>query len=481
MALSLKSQAISGAFWSFVERFGLLGVQFIISIILARILTPAEFGLVAMITIFTLLAQQVVISGFGQALVQKKDCSHLDESTAFWFNIIVGVLMTAVLYLAAPWIARFYEESELIPITRIASFNLLINSFGVVQNALLQKELLFRKRTIASIVGITISGVISVFMALRGFGVWALVYQVLINNVIRTSMLWLVHSWRPLLRFSKSSFHALFKFGSSMLLSSMLNTLFDNIYLLIIGKLYSATDLGFYHRAKEFVVASANSLSLVIAQVNFPILSKLQHDHRQVQNAFSQILQHALFLIFPLMIGIGVCAPNLIQFLIGDKWMPSIPYLRLLCIVGALYPIHLLNLNVLMALGRSDLVLKLEVAKKILVTCGILIAFRYGIIALLIALVISSLISLLINSYYSHKLLAYGLLQQIQDNIKLFANSMVMGVIVYIIGSILSMSPSMNLFIQVAAGVSLFIFSAWILKDPVFSEWLERGRKKLNI
>jgi O-antigen/teichoic acid export membrane protein len=472
---SLRQQALSGAFWSFAERFGLLGVQFIVSIILARILSPAEFGLVAMITIFSLLAQLVVTSGFGQALVQKKDCSHLDESTAFWFNVFLGLLMMAVLYFAASGIARFYGEVQLVPITRVASFSLFVNSLGVVQNALIQKELLFKNRTIASVAGILISGIVSIMMALKGFGVWALAWQMLLNNVIRTGMLWMLCSWRPLFRFSSASFRALFQFGSKMLLSGLLATVFDNIYLLIIGKLYSATDLGFYQRAKEFVVASSNSLSTVIAQVNYPVLSKLQSDPRQMKNAFSQILQHALFVIFPLMVGIGVCAPNIIMFLLGEKWLPSIPYLRLLCVVGALFPIHLLNLNILMALGRSDLFLRLEIVKRVLLTAGILIAFRHGIIALLVAQIASSVIALFLNSHYSKKLLSYGLGKQIGDNAKVLGSSMAMGIFVYFAGK-LSVGPvALALSMQVLLGALLFVAASWLLKDPVFSEWSARG------
>uniref|UniRef100_UPI0035623C50 oligosaccharide flippase family protein n=1 Tax=Pontiella sp. TaxID=2837462 RepID=UPI0035623C50 len=303
---------------------------------------------------------------------------------------------------------------------------------------------------------------------------WALVWQMLINNVIRTAMLWLLCSWRPLFRYSAASFRALFRFGSKMLLSGLLATVFDNIYLLIIGKLYSATDLGFYQRAKEFVVASANSLSTVIAQVNYPVLSKLQNEPRQMRNAFRQILQHALFVIFPLMVGIGVCAPTIILFLLGEKWLPSIPYLRLLCVVGALFPIHLLNLNILMALGRSDLFLRLEVAKKVLLSTGILLAFRYGIIALLVAQIVSSSLALLLNSYYSKKLLSYGLGKQLADNAKVLGSSLAMGGGVYVAGRLFDGPVVLALSMQILLGAVLFVGASWLLKDPVFSEWSAR-------
>lgn len=480
MTSSLKSQALHGAFWSFIERFGLLGVQFIISVILARILSPAEFGLVAMITIFTLLAQTVVVSGFGQALIQKKDCTPEDESTAFWFNLLAGAFMTSILFLTAPWIARFYQQPQLTAITRLASLSLLINSFSVVQNALMQKELLFKQRTIASIAGITISGITSIIMALQGFGVWALVLQVLLNNLIRTCMLWVVHPWRPLFCFSKTSFEALFRFGSNMLLSGLLNTIYDNIYLLLIGRLYSATDLGFYQRAKEFIVASSHSLTLVLSQVNFPLLSKLQNDPIQLRKTFSKVLRNGLFIIIPIMVGLGICAPNIIRVLLGEKWMPSVPYLQLLCVVGGLFPVHLLNLNVLMALGRSDLFFRLEVIKKILVTGGIFIAYRYGIMALLAAQVASSALALLINSYYTKKLAGYGLFRQLSDNRKMLLSSLVMGLLVYGLGNWIDGKSILKLFIQIPAGAAAFLVSSRILNDPTLSDWTELLTGKLK-
>jgi O-antigen/teichoic acid export membrane protein len=481
MTTPLKQQALHGAFWSFTEKFGLLGVQFIVSIILARLLSPSEFGLLAMVSVFSLLAQVVVESGFGQALIQKQDATHTDESTAFWFNLLTGCLMTLSLYFCAPAIASFYEQTELEAITRVVAFNLVINSFSVVQNALLQKELLFRQRTIASLTGVIISGAAGIIMAMNGYGVWALVIQILANNAIRTLMLWIVHPWRPAFLFSTASFRTLFKFGSNLLLSGLSNTIFNNIYLLIIGKLYSATALGYYQKAKEFILASSTSFSQVIAQVNFPVMSKLQEDPERMRGAFREVLQNTLFIIFPGMIGLAITAPSLIYLLIGEKWMPCVPYLQLLCVNGSLIPVHLLNLNIITALGHSGLFFRLEILRKILVSISILLTYRYGVIGLLYGQVTTSLLALLVNCHFTHRYLNYGLLNQLKDNARMITNSAAMGILLIGMTLWLKVSPAVLLALQTAAGITLFVLLSWLLRDRVFTMWKNTLLRKLGI
>lgn len=482
----LKQQALRGVFWSFTERFGVLGGQFLVSIILARLLSPTEFGLVGMITIFTLLAQVVVESGFGQALIQKRNCSHADESTAFWFNLLAGCLMTLALFLSAPLIATFYEQPQLLTITRVVSFNLLTNSFGVVQNALLQKELSFRKRSIASITGITLSGTAGIAMAFMGFGVWALVVQIMANNLTRTAMLWIVHPWRPLFKFSATSFESLFRFGSNMLLAGLTNTIFNNVYLLIIGKIYSAEALGYYQRAQEFIVASAHSVSQVVAQINFPVMSKLQNEPDRMRYAFRDILQTTLYIVTPLMIGLATTAPSIIYLLLGEKWMPCVPFLQLLCIIGGLFPAHLLNLNIVTALGRSDLFFRMEILRKAFVAIFIALTYRHGVIALLQGQVASNVLALLINCHLTHKLLKYGLVKQARDNLKMIASGTIMGFCVWGIGEIWTASNTLQLLLaQIPMGATIYLLSSIILKDRVFlsgylaiSTWIKGGARQ---
>ncbi len=485
MSSSLKKQAVHGAFWSFTERFGQHGIQLVISIILARLLEPKDFGIVAMIMIFTMLARTVVDSGFGIALIQKQDATHTDESTAFWFNIFVGVLMAAGLSIAASWIAAFYDAPILTPILWVFSFNLFISSLGVVQNALLTKELLFKQRMGAVLAGTLVSGVVGVGMALKGCGVWSLVASSVVANGVTTMGLWVVHPWRPAWTFSIASFRVLFKFGSKMLLSGILTTVFRNIYLVVIGKLYSATDLGFYQTAKRLIVMTSQSLSLVVSQVNLPLLARVQNDRERMRHAFSKVLQTTVLVIMPLVMGLAVSAPSLIRVLLGEKWMPCVPYLQLSCINAVFFPFHLLNLNVITAIGRSDIHLKLELIKKVLIVFFILVTYRYGIMAMLWGQVVCSSLSLLLNTFYVHRFLQYGLVRQFCSIRKIFAASVLMMIVAWGVGRGVDWPAFGILSLQIAAGGVVFMLVEWLLKDPVFIEVMaivvERFSRKKSV
>ena len=484
MSSSLKKQAIHGAFWSFAERFGQQGVQFVTAVILARLLSPEEFGVIAMIAIFMALALAVIDSGFGTALIQKQDATHTDESTVFWFNILLGVLMAGCLFAAAPLIASFYDVPLLKPITRVFSLNLIINSFGIVQNSLLIKELAFKRRMHALMTSVVVSGAVGIFLAYQGFGVWSLVIQGLVMNGVRAVGLWVVHPWRPAFVFSGTSFRTLWRFGSKMLLSGLLATFFDNIYLMVIGKLYCAADLGFYQRAKRLMILTSQSLSQVVAQVNFPLLSRMQDDPDRMRRAFSKVLQTTLFVILPMMAGLAVVAPNFIYVLLGEKWMPCVPYLQILCIAGMFYPLHLLNLNVIVALGRSDLNLRLEIAKRMLTVFSILITYRYGVTAMLWGGLVCSLLALFLNTFYVHRFLQYGLFRQLQSVHKTVLACGFMAIVVWGVARVVDGPIFVELLLQVVAGGSVFIFLAWILKEPALLEGLavikERQGRKIN-
>lgn len=477
---SLKKQAISGAFWSFAERFGQQGIQFVVSIVLARLLAPKDFGVLGMLTIFIALAQSVIDSGFGQALIQKQDADRTDESTVFWFNLASGAAMAAVLFFAAPWIAVFYDTPLLRPVTQLFSLNLIINSFGIVQNALLTKELAFKKRMKASMASLIVSGLVGVFMAWRGFGVWSLVGQQLTANLIRTAGLWMVHPWRPQFVFSRASFRVLWKFGSNMLASGLFYTFFVNIYFVVIGKLYSATELGFYERGKKLMVMTAHSLSQVVSQVNFPLLARMQDDPARMRRAFGKVLQTTMLVTAPMMAGFGVTAHNLIYVLYGEKWMPCVPYLQIMCIYSAFYPFHLLNLNVLLAFGRSDLHFRLETIKRVITILSIVIMYRYGVIGLLWGQVVCSAIGLMLNTYYVHRFLNYGLLAQMTSVRKILASSLVMAVAVWAVGHHAVGPAFVQLVLQVVTGGLVFVAMEWMLKEPVFMEATVSGMRKFK-
>lgn len=467
---SLKKAALHGAFWSFAERFGQQGVQFLIWIILARLLEPKDFGVLAMIMIFSALAQSVIESGFGMALIQKQDATHTDESTVFWFNIVVGVVMAGALYSAAPLIAEFYNTPLLTPITQVFSLNLIISSFGIVHNALLVKELAFKRRTKVVIVSAIVSGLVGIFMAFQGFGVWALIAYGLVMSGVRTAGLWMVHSWRPAFIFSGASFRTLWKFGSNLLFTGLLNTFFDNIYLVIIGKVYSVADLGFYQLGKRLMALTSTSLAQVISQVNFPLLSKIQDDPDRMRRAFSHVLPMTMLVILPIMLGLAAVAPNFIMVLLGEKWMPTVPYLQVFCIIGAFYPIHLLNVNVIMAKGHSNIVLRLEIIKKIIIILNIVINWQNGIMALLWGQVALNAMFWVINAFYVHRFIGYGLLAQFNVMKKILAASLLMVGSVWWGGQILNMLAYATLLLQVFSGGIVFITLLWLLREPVLKD-----------
>ncbi len=467
---SLKKQALHGAFWSFAERFGQQGVQFIVSIILARLLEPKDFGVLGMIMIFFALAQSVVDSGFGQALIQKQNASHTDESTVFWFNLLAGLAMAGALFAAAPWIAGFYDTPLLKPITQVYSLNLLINSCGIVQNSLLIKEMAFKQRMGAVFAGIIVSGVVGVLMAWKGYGVWALVVQGLVMNGVCTAGLWVVHPWRPMFVFSTAAFRSLWKFGSNLLFSGILNTFFENIYLVIIGKVYSPAQLGFYQRGQRLMLLTSQSISQVVTQVNFPLLSRMQGDPERMRRVFVKVLQSTVLVILPMMVGLAVVASDFIQVLLGEKWMPCVPYLQILCIVGVLFPLHVLNLDAVKALGRSDIFFRLEVIKKALVAANVLITWRYGVIALLWGQVVCSMLSLFVNAFYMHRFLKYGLWAQLWDIRKALVATLLMGGLIWAAGTVMHTSAMITLTTQLILGATLFAGLILLLKDSVACE-----------
>jgi len=475
MTHSLKKQAMHGAFWSFAERFGQQGVQFIVSIIIARLLEPKDFGVLGMLTLFIALAQSVVDSGFGTALIQKQDADHTDESTVFWFNLMAGVVMAGLLFAVAPWIAAFYDTPLLKPITRVFSLNLIINSFSIVQNSLLIKELGFKQRMKAIIASILVSGGVGITLAWLGWGVWALVAQGVVSNAVRTVGLWAVHPWRPSFSFSRASFQTLWHFGSKMLCSGLLTTFFNNIYLVIIGKLHSAADLGFYDRGKRLMLLTAQSLSEVVSQVSFPLLSKMQGDPERMRHGLIKGLQVTLLAVVPMMVGLGVVAHNLIYVLYGEKWLPCVPYLQIMCIYNAFYPFHLLNLNVLLAFGRSDLHFRLEIIKKMLTTVAILLTYRYGVVGLLWGSVVCSFLALIWNTYYVRRMLGYGLLAQLGSVRKILLASVGMGLAAWLAGRLPFDLAIVRLGVQVTTGLVMFGLLEWLLKEPVFMEATASG------
>lgn len=470
MNRNLKQETIHGLFWSFFERIGQQGIHFMISILLARLLLPEQFGLIAMLSIFFAVAQSFVDSGFGSALIQKQDATYLDECSVFFFNILVSTLAAGLLFLSAPWVADFYQISLLQPLVQALSFNLVINAFGIVHTAILTKRIDFKSQMKVSVIAVILSGSIGVSMAYRGYGVWSLVAHSIAGYLFRTSLLWYFLPWRPSWVFSWASLRSMFPFSSKLLFSGLLGTIYNNLYFVVIGKMFSATELGYYARAEQTQRFPVLNLSSSVERVTFPVFSSMQEDKVRLKNGTRKALSSLAMINFPLMIGLIIVAKPLILVLLTQKWLPSVPYFQLLCIVGMLYPLHVINLDVLIAQGRSDLYFRLEIYKKAIITAAICLTAPWGIIAMIYGQIATSIISYYLNSYYSGKLISYPASEQIKDIFPVLSLSLLMGFIVYLTGYLPLESNLARLFFQVSIGIILYIFFCSIAKISSFME-----------
>ncbi|MCA1787980.1 MAG: lipopolysaccharide biosynthesis protein, partial [Desulfobacteraceae bacterium] len=351
--MTLKQQAVKGITWNLIERFGLQGIQLILGVWLARLLTPADYGLVGMISVFFAVATVFVASGFGAAYIQKKEVTDLDANTVFYSNLVISLLCYAGLWMAAPAIAAFYEQPQLINLTRVMGGIVIINAFNIIQMAQLTRAIDFKRKTKITLAATLASGVGGITAALLGMGVWSLVLQQMLNRILTTAGMWLTSSWRPGLQFSMESFRSLFSFGAWVLAAGIVRTVFDNIYILTIGKFFPVAQLGFYTKAKQFKNLASEQLAGSVGAVAFPVLSRMQDDPSRLRTGVRNFLTHTMVFIAPLLVTLIVVAKPFVLVLLTEKWAPMIPYMQLLCIAGFLYPIHLVNVQVLQAQGKS--------------------------------------------------------------------------------------------------------------------------------
>ena len=453
---SLKHKTLRGTVWSTIERFSVQGISFIVMILMARVLTPDDYGLVGMLTVFIAVSQSLVDSGFSQALIRKQDRTEVDNSTVFFFNIAVGILLYFILFFIAPLIARFYDQPILTPLTRVIGLSVFLNSLVVVQRALLTVEIDFKTQAKASLTAAIVSGVIGISMTYTGFGVWSIVAYQLSNLAINVIMLWLFSKWRPIKIFSKQSFKSLFSFGSKLALSGIINTIYNNLYLLIIGKVFKASDLGFYTRAQQFADFPSSNVSGIIQRVTFPVLCTIQNDDDRLRDVYRRFLRLSAFIVFPLMIGLAAVAKPLIIIVLKEQWVFSATLLSIICLAMMWYPIHSINLNLLQVKGRSDLFLKLEIIKKIVGVTILCVTVPLGLIAMCWGSVFGGIIGLIINTHYTGKLIQVGFFTQMRDLIPTLLYSFSMGALVWVIVSILS-SVWLQLTVGIAVGVIYFL------------------------
>ena len=453
--MNLKQKTISGFTWSFIESIIGQGITFFVGIILARLLSPQEFGLIGMLTIFIALSQLLTDSGFSHALIRKQNCTQQDYSTVFYFNIVLGISLYVLLFLAANTISIFFREPILKPLIRVIGLAIIINSFTIIQNTLLTKQINFKLQAKISVVSFFISGIISIYMAYTGWGVWSLVALTLFKHSINSVLLWFWNKWKPLWCFSKKSFVELFSFSGKLFVTQLIDALYRNLYYVIIGKYFSAAELGYYTRAEQFQSLPSVNLQGIIGRVSYPVLATMQNDTPRLRDTYKKLIRSTMLITFVLMLGMAASAKPMILSLVGEKWEPCIMYLQLLCFVGIFYPLSALNLNILYVKGRSDLALRIEIIKKFLFVPVFVLAVMWGIKVMILSMIILSLISSFINSYWSGHLIGYSFFEQIKDIIPSFLIAAAMSLVVLIEGCIIPL-PAFPLFIiQLVSGALL--------------------------
>jgi len=431
--VSLKQKTIKGLFWSSVERFSVQAVQLIIQILIARILSPADFGVIGMLAIFIAISQSFIDSGFSNALIRKTNRTEADISTVFYFNIVVGFVFYFILFFCAPIIAEFYKTPVLVPITRVLALGIVFNSLAIVQRALLTAKVDFKTQAKASFTSVVISGAVGLYLACNGYGVWSLAIQTVTNGFLNTVMLWILTKWKPSLIFSITSFKEMFSFGSKLLLSGLIDTTYRNIYTLVIGKIYSANDLGCYTQANNFASFPSSNLTGIIGRVTYPLLCELQNDDERLRYTYRKYLKLSAYIIFPLMIGLAALASPLLKMLLTDKWSDAIILLQIICLSMMWYPIHAINLNLLQVKGRSDLFLRLEIIKKVVGITILCITIPFGVAWMCVGNIFTSIFCLAINTHYTGKLINLGFLKQMKDLFPSLLYSLSMGALVMLV------------------------------------------------
>ena len=469
MSESLKEKTVKGVGWSFVDSLSGSGIAFLVGLVLANLLTPSEYGIMAILTIFIAVSNSIVDSGFSNALIRKTDARRIDYNTVFFFNLLVSIVLYAVIYLAAPSISIFFKEPLLVEVMRVISLVLIINALAIIPRTLFVKEVNFKTQTKVSLIASVSSGVIGIGMALAGLGVWSLVGQQLSRQLLNTLFLWIYCRWRPVREFSVQSFKELFGFGSKLLLSGLLNTVFNEIYALIIGRCYTAAQLGQYTRANQFNQISSSNLTSVIQRVSYPVLSSIQDESDRLREGYRKIIKSTMLISFACMLGMAAVAKPMVVLLIGEKWLPAVGYLQIVCFSGMLYPLHAINLNILQVKGCSDLLLKLEIIKKIIGVGPLLLGIFFSIEYMLWGSVCTSVIAYFLNSYYSANLINYPTQEQIRDILPTFIVSFLIAAVMWSL-TLLPLSNWLLLPLQCLLGIGMAVLIYERLHLPEYQE-----------
>lgn len=466
---SLKDKTVKGVGWSAADSLLGQGVTFIVGLVLARILSPSEYGLIGLTTIFITVFNAIIDSGFSQAVIRKKDANNDDYNTMFITNMVLSVVMFFVLFFGAPAIARFFERPELVSLTRVMGVILIINALSITQNTVLTKRIDFKTKTKASLISAVLSGIVGIAMAYMGFGVWALVGHQITKQLANTICLWIFNKWWPNFRFSRQSFRYMWGFGWKLLASNLIDNIWNQLYQVVVGKFYSPATLGQYSRSKEYASLFSSNLNSIVSRVSFPVLAEIQDDKSRLKSAYRKIIKTTMFVTAVCMISMGAVAEPMLYCLIGPQWHQAATFLPLICISMSLYPLHAINLNMLKVQGRSDLFLSLEIIKKITAIGPICLGVFVDIYWMVAGTVVTGFVSFFLNSYYSGKMLGYSSWMQLKDIAPSYGIAFLVALSVYFL-KYLPISNWIILPMQIVVGVTVFFMICKLTKMQEYEE-----------
>ena len=468
--MSLRKKSIIGIFWVFTQQFSNQIVTFIVSIFLARILMPEDFGLIGMIAVFMAISQILLNSGLTQSIIRESNPTQIDYSTIFFFNIVASIILYIILFFCAGFIADFYNQPPLTNIIRVYTLTLIINAFGAVQFTRLTKQMDFKTQMMVTVPSLVISGIVGIGLAYLGFGVWSLVYMSLIQALVRTLQIWLRSKWMPSFEFSKERFKYHFGFSYKLGLSGLIITLYQNIYQIVIGKFFAPAQVGFYTRAASMKDLPVNNISTALNKVTYPLFAEIKDDNARLKKVYKMLMQSVIYILCPVMVYLIVVAEPLFRLLFTEKWLPAVPFFQILCLSGILYPLHSYNLNILNVKGRSDLFLKLEIIKVVFGVIVIIVSIRFGLMALLWGQLISSILALVINSHYSGNYINYRLIEQLLDISPIFILTFITGLVVYFLDNtfLIGLNDILRILITALIGMFVFLGASFLLKFEAY-------------
>ena len=478
--MSLRKKAAISLVWTFTQQFGNQFIGFIVSLVLARILLPEEFGLIGMIAIVVAVGNALLDGGLTKSLIRDDDCDQRDYSTVFLFHLVASLFIYIVVYFSAPLVSSFYDRPILIDIIRIYGLNIIITSFSAVQLARMTKTMDFKTQAVIAIPAAIISGIVGIWMAYHGYGVWSLVWSSIISSTLNSLQLWYYSGWKPDFLFHKERFIKHFRYGYKLTLSDLLNRTFSNIFLIVIGKYFSAAQVGFYTRAETMKQLPVTNISNALNKVTFPLFVSIQNENERLKIVYKKLMLVVMFIISPVLSILAVLAEPLFVLLFTEKWLPAVPFFQVLCLTGLLFPLHSYNLTNLNVKGRSDLFLKLELIKKGLIIIGIVITLPLGIMALLYGQVIVSIIAFFFNAHYTKRFISYTSLEQIRDVMPILAVAALAGSFVFLSDYFLLEDELhiIRILLGGFVGILSYLSIAYFLKFSSLFELLKLIRRK---